>query len=170
MPLSTIFQLYHGSQFYWWRKPDTTGKLYDIMLYRAHIAWAGFKLTTSVVIDTVCTCSCKSNYHTITTTTALIYKSKSSLPILIPFFLNLLSCLFPCFQICHFSNLLFSDLIILQITWQCTLFSTSITNNQIKHWHICDCHFVHKPSAHMTASSLAKGYDSGPPSLYPWQI
>jgi hypothetical protein len=32
--------------------------------------WAGFKLTTLVVISTVCIGSCKSNYHTITTKTA----------------------------------------------------------------------------------------------------
>jgi hypothetical protein len=31
--------------------------------------YAGFELTALVVIDTDCTGSCKSNYHTITTTT-----------------------------------------------------------------------------------------------------
>jgi hypothetical protein len=38
------------------------------MLYRVHLAWAGFKLTTLVVIGTHCIGSCKSNYHIITTT------------------------------------------------------------------------------------------------------
>jgi hypothetical protein len=78
-PHSTIFQLYHGSQLYWWRKPEylektthppkVTDNLYHIMLYWVHLAWAGFELTTSVVTGTNCIGSCKSNYHTITTTT-----------------------------------------------------------------------------------------------------
>jgi hypothetical protein len=47
---------------------QVTNKLYHIMLYTS--PWSIFELTTSVVIGTDCIGSCKSNYHTITATTA----------------------------------------------------------------------------------------------------
>ena len=40
---------------------------YHIILYWVNLAWAGFELTTTVVIGTDCIVSYKSNYHTIMT-------------------------------------------------------------------------------------------------------
>jgi hypothetical protein len=50
-----------------------TDKLYHIM-FQVHLAEAGFERTTLVEIGTNCTGSCKSNYHTITTTTTPLFK------------------------------------------------------------------------------------------------
>ena len=54
-PLSTIYHLYRGGQFYRWRKPERatdlrpfTDKPYHIMLHWVHLAWEGFQLTTII--------------------------------------------------------------------------------------------------------------------------
>ena len=80
MPFLTILQLYRCCQFYCWGKLnytqkitnilEITDKLYHIMVHRVHLGRSGIQVQTLVVIDTDCTGSCKSNYHTIMTMTA----------------------------------------------------------------------------------------------------
>jgi hypothetical protein len=78
--------VYRGGQVNWWRKleypkktsnlPQVTDKIYHILLYRVHLAWVGFELTTLMVIGTDCIDSCKFNYNMITATTVPIVSLK----------------------------------------------------------------------------------------------
>jgi hypothetical protein len=73
MPLSTIFELYHGRQFYWWSKqkspekttdlPQVTDKLYHIILLLSTPPPSGIR-THNFSGNSIG--NYKSNYHMIT--------------------------------------------------------------------------------------------------------
>ena len=82
MPLSTIFQLYPCRSVLLVKETGVPGenhrqvtdKIYHIMyvvciMYRVHLSWAEFELTTLVMIGTDYISSCKPNYHMTTTST-----------------------------------------------------------------------------------------------------
>jgi hypothetical protein len=82
-PLSTIFKLYRGCQFYWWRKPEypekttnlsqVTDKLSSHSVVSSTHRLSGIR-THNISGDRhwLHICSYKFNYHTITTMTTLV--------------------------------------------------------------------------------------------------
>ena len=74
MVLLRTFQLYRGSRFYWWSKPEyskkSTDELYHIMLYRVHLASSpvdrGFEPRSDQTIDYRIRICCFSANHAVT--------------------------------------------------------------------------------------------------------
>jgi len=99
---STLFQLYRGGQFCWWKKPEYPEKTIDQPQVTDKLYHISFKLTTLVVVGTDCVGNYKSNCHTImTATTPLcvvnIYGTTNG--VCVPIFYIIYSCLEVLFNI-----------------------------------------------------------------------